>query len=165
MHFTHRKKKEIERSQLLRIGEQSIQWVPCVKFLDCDLGWSTYIDNLCSQLSQTCFVLFRLAESKCCEELLLRTRWATAKIRTRFLFRLQNKAMRTMLKMSRRKSCRNLLHELEIMLIWSILLVKNMTSELKQNCGYHDYLTRAAAKFSIPKYKRRVLTTFENNPY
>lgn len=51
VYFTSRK-KETEHSQLLRIGGQPIQQVPSVKLLDshtdCDLSWSTHVDNLCS---------------------------------------------------------------------------------------------------------------------
>lgn len=92
--------------------------------------------------------------------------WGVSSLSIR-VFRLQKKAIRTMAKVPKRTSCRNLFHSLGIMplttlYIYEVLvLIKSMESELQRNHDYHDYFTRRADDFSIPRHK---LTIFENNP-
>lgn len=182
MKFTP-KRKEADCSHLLKIDKRSIQQVTSAKFLglylDSDFGWLTHINNLCSKLSQACYVLYRLRNIVnveviktyyyTCFESRIKyglTFWGASSHSIR-VFRMQKRAVRTMLNVPRRSSCRNLFKKLKIMplptcfIYETLILIKSIKANLQQNKDFHNYFTRGASDFVIPKHK---LVTFENNP-
>lgn len=177
------KRKESDYCHLLRVDGRSIRQVDATKFLglyiENNVSWLTHIDNLCLRLSQICYAIYRLVDITtadviknyyyACFESRIRygiAYWgsSTASIRA---FRLQKRAIRTMVGVSQRCSCRDLFRQLGILPLPSLfiyevlLLIRSMESELPRNRDFHSYPTREASNFAIPKHNR---TTYENNP-
>lgn len=172
-----------KESHLLRVKGKSLQQVSSTKFLgiyiDNALNWETHISELCKKLSTICFTLYRL-KNITNRNTLLSYYYANFFSRVQYgiifwgcsyhterIFKLQKHAIRNIVGISRRISCRCYFKELQILpiaclYIWEIILFarSNLNNFLPNNFN-HSYDTRAQNNLVIPIHN---LSIYEKSP-
>lgn len=170
-------------SNLIRINGVSVPQTSNIKFLglhlDNSLNWETHITNLSSKLASVCFGLYRLKDIVS-REILLSYYYAyfQSKISYAILFwgassfskviLLQQKtAVRNIVGVRRRVSCRPYFKHLKILTLASLYIfeiamyVRRNKAHFKINKHYHDYHTRYGNHLATPMHR---LVTFERSP-
>lgn len=180
INFTPRAKK-INESYLIKNNGKSIAQVSEVKFLgiylENNVEWETHIDVLCKKLSPACYALYRLRELSN-KQVMLSYYYAQIYSKIKYViifwgcshhsirvFRLQKRAIRSIMGVSRLTSCKPLLKELKLLTVACILelllFVRENPENFTKNNMYHDYNTRAAEKLCTPIHN---LSVFERSP-
>ena len=172
-----------DKSHLIKIAGKSIEQVCHTKFLgiyiDNALNWDAHIDSVAKKLSSVCYALYRLSKISSMTTVLAYY-YANFISRATYgilfwgsschferLFKLQKKAVRNIVGVSKYTSCRNLFKELNILTLPSIyileilLYVKNNLSKFLPNNYNHDYQTRECNNLSTPLHK---LSKYEESP-
>ena len=138
-------------------------------FLDSDLSWNAHIDFLLRTLSKSLFVLRKLKFSLSLEYLCLSYHaifhshinysilfWGGVR-RMNEIFIYQKKAIRIILGLKTRESCRGRFREMNILTIPStyvyhaVIYIKSHSDEYKLGLDNHNYLTRNKHKLTLPK--------------
>lgn len=170
-------------SHLIRCGGSSVAQVDETGFLGMTIerncGWTQHVGSLCGRLASICFVLRRLRS--CLVLSVLRSyyfahfhsvlsygliAWGSCGNSIR-VFRLQKRALRVMVGMGTRESCRELFRSMRIMtlpsiFIYQLLLYVRGNMENFRSLGlHHNYNTRSASLLEIPQHR---LTLFEKSP-
>lgn len=172
-----------DKSQLIKIAGKSIEQVTTTKFLgvniDNALNWESHIDSIAKKLSSVCYALYRLAKiasrttvlayyyahfvSKLKYGIVV---WGCSTHSQR-LFKLQKKAVRYIIGVSKYTSCRNLFKELNILTLASmyildiIVYVKNNLNMFLPNNYNHNYGTRERENLLTPMHN---LSKYEESP-
>lgn len=176
-------RKVIDVSSLIKIESKSIEQTQTTKFLgihiDNDLEWETHIKSVCSRLSSVCFAIYRLREltsrsvvlayyysqfvSRATYGILL---WGSSSLILR-VFKLQKKAIRNIVQISNRTSCRHFFKDLKILtvpclyILAVLIYVKRNFSSFSQNNSVHEYPTRYGNDLRIP---RHTISLFKKSP-
>lgn len=173
-----------QESFLLRINGQSLEQVKSTKFLgvhiDNALNWECHINDLCKKLSPACFALYRL-RTVTNRNILLS--YYYAKFYSRIVygiifwggshysvraFRMQKKAVRNIVGVSRRTSCRRYFRELKILplaclyIMEIVMLVKSNPDKFLRNNHNHHYDTKGQNTLLTPAHS---LSLYEKSPY
>lgn len=168
---------------LLKIGHTSLEQVQITKFLglhiDGTLNWEKHIDNLCSTLSSSCYVLLQL-RSFCNLETLMSYYYGYIYSRIKYgiifwglsphmirIFKLQKRSLRNIYRLSSRQSCKstfiskNILTVPSIYMMEIIIHVKTNLHNFQTNSVFHSYETRYSNSLTIPVHST---TLFEKSP-
>ena len=168
MHFTPRL-INYNKSYLLKIQGKSLEQVTSTKFLgvhiDNALNWESHIIILCKKLSPVCFALYRLRNITN-RDVMLSYYYAQFYSRISYgivfwgsshhferVFRLQKKAIRNIMGVSMRTSCKTYFKKLQILPLACIYIMKivvfvksNLNIFLRNNYN-HEYNTRRQEQF------------------
>lgn len=171
-------------SNLVRFTNRSIEQVPYFKllgvYLDMSLSWEKHIGYLCSRCGSLCFALRRLRQL-CGRHValtyyhtnfvsLLRygiVCWGGASTLVR-LFRIQKRAVRILLNLPFRESCRRWFPKERLLTLPSIYIleilkfVKHNISDFRTLNFNHAYNTRSSSNLEHPLHSREL---FKFNPY
>lgn len=174
---------EINQSSLLRIDNKSIQQVQAVKFLGIhmnnSLSWETHINELSKHLASSCFALYRL-KFVTNRSVMLSYYYAFFYSRLKYgiifwgssphssrIFKLQKKALRNILSLGNRESCREKFKEMRILTIPCVFIfeiavyVRSNIHNFKTNNFFHNYSTRFGNDLMLPLH---TLSIYEKDP-
>lgn len=175
--------KNISESYLIKNNGRTIEQVANTKFLglylDNSLSWETHIDAICKKISSSCFALYRLRQISS-NNVMLSFYYALIYSRLKYgilfwgcshhsirAFRLQKKAVRTIVGASRITSCREIFKKLNLLTLTSLyiletlLFVKQNLDKFNKNNYYHSYNTRRGNDLCLPIH---TLAIYEKNP-
>lgn len=173
----------INESLLLKIDNRSIQQVHGTKFLgvylDENLRWNLQVDSLAGRLSSVCFALFMLRPkvqryilisyyhamfvSRAVYGIIF---WGASAHMSR-IFRIQKKAIRNILGLSARESCRDYFRMLKLLTLPSLyirevlIVIYRSLGAFARNSDIHSYYTRGGDNLLLPRHN---LSLTERNP-
>lgn len=180
--FTPRS-KVVNESLLIKNNGKSLTQVNTVKFLgiyiDNNLGWESHVDALCKKLAPACYAIYRLNELSN-KEIMLSYYYAQFHSRLRYgilfwgcshqcsrVFRLQKRAVRSIMGVLRLTSCRDLFKKLKLLclpciyILEILLFVRQNQDKFITNSFYHNYNTRGGQNYCLPLHN---LAISENHP-
>lgn len=172
-----------DKSHLIKIGSKSIEQACNTKFLgiyiDNALNWDSHIDSMAKKLSSVCYALYRLSKISS-RTTVLAYYYTNFVSRATYgilfwgcschferIFKLQKKAVRNIMGISKYTSCRNGFKDLNILTLPSIYIleilmyVKNNLSKFPPNNYNHNYDTRESDNLATPLHK---LSKYEESP-
>lgn len=182
IHFTPRLINYNE-SYLLKIHGKSLEQVTSTKFLgvhiDNALNWENHINLLCKKLSPVCFALYRLRNTTN-RTVMLSYYYAQFYSRISYgimfwgsshhserVFKLQKKAIRNIMGINMRTSCKTYFKELQLLPLACIYIMKivvfvksNLNNFLRNNHN-HEYNTRRQNNLLTPSH---CLSLYEKSP-
>lgn len=175
--------RKFDHSLLIKSNKGPIKQENESKFLGIYLSenckWNTHIDKVCSRVAPVCYILHQLRKVTDIPVLLMFyyaqfhslisygiIAWGISGESER-LFRLQKKALRFIMGVPRRTSCRELFKQLKILTLPSILILHLLAyakSEINNAAslnGNHSYDTRSTNVLEVPRHNLQV---FERSP-
>jgi hypothetical protein len=181
----HTKKNEPDRSYLIKVNGQIIKRSVCSKLLGTyiheSLDWNNHVNELCNKINTGIFMLFRLRTIVLQASLLSAYYghiynnisngmifWGGDNVYLERMFKLQKRAVRTILNLSKTESCKGHFKKLDLLTLPAFFILKCATFKKKhpeyyiQNDNIHDYNTRNRKKTVVIKHKSGLL---EKSPH
>lgn len=171
-------------SPLIKLNGESIKQTACFTLLglhvDMSLNWKTHVEFVCKRVASVCFALKRLS-TICSTQVIKMYYHGCFESRLRYgvvfwgnsseairVFRMQKRALRCMLNLGFRETCRPFFVREKILTLPSIYilevlkLIKKNVQNISTLNKHHEYFTRHGCSLEYPLHRTRL---FETNPY